>query len=225
MDKTYPVFLMTKSAAAAACGSLTQTSKMPCKSYSLPVVACITGFKMAQIPDSICSHCYAAKGFYRMYSATVEPAQFARLDSLESTPAEIWVSGIVAMIGADTYFRWLDSGDIQSVDMLRRIALVCLATPHTSHWLPTREYALVKQYLTKYGELPANLTIRLSAMYFDEQVKVPASLQNVEGIEVSNAHRTGGAIGFQCEAKTRGGKCGECRHCFHRTGPVSYPFH
>jgi hypothetical protein len=217
--------ILTKTQASRACGTLTQTSKMPCKSYSLPVVACITGFKMAQIPDSICSHCYADKGFYRMYSATVEPAQFARLDALEHTPVDIWVSGIVTMIGADSYFRWLDAGDIQSVDMLRRIALVCEATPHTMHWLPTREYAIVKAYINKYGSIPENLTIRLSAMYFDKPVIVPKSLQGVAGIETSNAHRHGAPMGETCNASDNGGKCGDCRHCFHRTGPVSYPFH
>lgn len=217
--------ILTKTQAQAACGTLTQTSKMPCKSYSLPVIACITGFKMAQIPDSICSHCYADKGFYRMYSATVEPAQHARLDSLTSTPIDVWVEGMVTLIGLDEYFRWLDSGDIQSVDMLRRVALVCEATPHTSHWLPTREYAIVRQYIDAYGALPSNLTIRLSAMYFDKPVVVPKSLQGIEGIETSNAHRTGAPMGFECEASTRAGQCGPCRHCFHRTGPVSYPFH
>jgi hypothetical protein len=217
--------ILTKSQASQACGTLTQTSKMPCKSYSLPVAACITGFKMAQIADSICSHCYADKGFYRMYSATVEPAQYARLDSITSTPTDIWVSGMVTMIGLDSYFRWLDSGDIQSVDMLRRIALVCEATPHTNHWLPTREYAIVREYIETHGALPSNLTIRLSAMYFDKPVVVPKSLQGIPGIETSNAHRHGKATGFECEASTRAGSCGDCRHCFHRTGPVSYPFH
>lgn len=217
--------ILTKTQAQAACGTLTQTSKMPCKSYSLPVIACITGFKMAQIPDSIRSHCYADKGFYRMYSATVEPAQHARLDSITSTPIDVWVDGMVTLIGLDEYFRWLDSGDIQSVDMLRRIALVCEATPHTSHWLPTREYAIVRQYIDVYGALPSNLTIRLSAMYFDKPVVVPKSLQGIAGVETSNAHRTGAPMGFECEASTRDGQCGPCRHCFHRTGPVSYPFH
>ena len=221
--KIIPILTMSQS--AQACGTLTQTSKMPCKSYSVPVIACITGFKMAQIEDSICSHCYADKGFYNMYAATVQPAQHARLDSITSTPENIWVAGLVRMIGADPYFRWLDSGDLQSVDMLHRIALVCDATPNCDHWLPTREYSIVRAYLDKYGSLPVNLTIRLSAMYFDKPVTVPKSLQGIAGIETSNAHRHGEAMGYACDAGTRGGKCGACRHCFTRSGPVSYPFH
>lgn len=217
--------ILTMRQAAQAAGSLTQTTKMPCQSYSLPVVACITGWRMAAIPGSICASCYADKGFYRMYAATVEPAQHARLDSLTATPADVWVAAIVRMIGADKYFRWLDSGDLQSVDMLRRICLVCLATPSCRHWLPTREYSIVRQYLAAHGALPGNLTIRLSAMYFDEPVKVPASLRGVPGIETSNAHKQGPALGLECEAGKRGGMCGPCRHCFNRSGPVSYPFH
>ena len=50
--------------AATIVGGLTQTSKMPGPSYSLPTAACHTGWRMAQIPGSICSKCYANKGFY-----------------------------------------------------------------------------------------------------------------------------------------------------------------
>lgn len=98
-----------KATAQAICGSLTQTSKMPCKSLSLPTESCITGSKMSEIDGSICSSCYANKGFYSMYQNTIKPAQFARLDAvyqaLESTenakpvkiPASlVTISGVTA---------------------------------------------------------------------------------------------------------------------------------
>ena len=66
-----------KADAVAATGGVTQTSKMPCKSHSLPTAACRTGWRMAQIAGSICSKCYANKGFYAMYHVTIEPAQHA----------------------------------------------------------------------------------------------------------------------------------------------------
>jgi hypothetical protein len=41
-------------------------SKMPCASVGLPaIVACRTGAKLAQVPGSVCSGCYAMKGNYR----------------------------------------------------------------------------------------------------------------------------------------------------------------
>lgn len=87
--------IMLKKVAAAVHGGLTQTSKMPCKSYSLPTVACVTGFRMAQVAGSICSSCYANKGNYQAYAANIEPAQHARLVLL-SDP--LWVDAMVASI-------------------------------------------------------------------------------------------------------------------------------
>lgn len=224
------VITLTKSLAQAIAGSITQTTKMPCKSYSLPTVACITGYKMSKLAGSICASCYAMKGNYHMYANNIEPAQHARLDAVlnactDEVAADAWVQSMATMIGSDSYFRWHDSGDLQSVRHLELIAMVCMETPDCHHWLPTREYGMVKEYIEKHGALPANLTIRLSAMYVDKPVIVPASLIGVAGVEVSNVHKNGAPIGQVCSAPSTGGKCGDCRACFHRTGAVSYAFH
>jgi hypothetical protein len=214
------VIFMRKAEANAVCGTLTQTSKMPCKSYSLPTEACQTGYKMAQIKGSICSSCYADKGFYSMYAKTIKPAQFARLDSLTNPH---WVDGMVALIGNDAFFRWHDSGDLQGVEHLEKIARVAQLTPQTRHWLPTREFAMVKQYIAKHGALPDNLIVRLSAMYPDQPVKVPLSLQGVANVAVSNVH-TGKPMGTACNAPNQNGACNDCRLCW--TGEtVSYALH
>lgn len=226
--RTIPIIPMTKTAAAMVCGSVSQTTKMPCKSSSLPTEACDTGFKMAQIAGSICSVCYADKGNYAKYAATIKPAQFARLDAvlqaMESPEyAQAWVSGMVSLIGTDAYFRHHDSGDLQGLAHLELIAALCDATPHCRHWLPTREYGIVKAFIAKHGKLPGNLTIRLSAMYPDQPVKVPASLQGVPGIAVSNVH-TGAPIGQACIAPTQNGECRDCRACWSDV-TVSYLMH
>ena len=62
--RVIPIHVMNKTQASSVAGSVTQTSKMPCKSYSLPTVACITGYKMSKIAGSICSECYANAGNY-----------------------------------------------------------------------------------------------------------------------------------------------------------------
>lgn len=214
------VIFMRKAEANAVCGTLTQTSKMPCKSYSLPTEACQTGYKMAQIEGSICSACYANKGFYRAYESTIKPSQFARLDSL-SNPH--WVDGMVNLIGNDSFFRWHDSGDLQGVAHLELIARVAQLTPNTRHWLPTREYGMVKQYIAKHGALPENLIVRLSAMYPDKPVIVPKSLQGAKNVAVSNVH-TGQPMGTACNAPNQNGACNDCRLCW--TGEtVSYALH
>ena len=202
-------------------GGLTQTSKMPCKSYSLPTASCNVGSRMAQVAGSVCSKCYAQKGFYSMYANSVEPSQHARLVALEDP---LWVSAMVRSIGADSHFRWHDSGDLRDMAHLELIASVATATPNCSHWLPTREYAVVKAYIAKHGALPGNLTVRLSAMFPDVPVTVPASLRNVKGVAISNVH-TGSPMGQDCNASKQGGACLDCRDCWDSTVTISYKLH
>jgi hypothetical protein len=131
---------------------------------------------------------------------------------------------MVSLIGADSYFRWHDSGDLQSVVHLELIAEVCAATPNCMHWLPTREYGMVKDYITKHGTLPANLIIRLSAMYPDVAVRVPVALRGIAGITTSNVHAKSAPIGTECQAPSNAGKCGDCRKCW-TSETISYKLH
>ena len=218
--KTIQIFPMSKKDASIVCGSLTSTSKMPCKSYSLPTEACQTGFRMSKIEGSICSSCYADKGFYKMYENNIKPAQFSRLDSIES---EFWVSGMIAHIGKDSFFRWHDSGDLQSLEHLEKIVAICEQTPNTRHRLPTREYSIIKQFIDKYKSVPKNLTIRLSAMFPDKPVVIPKSLQGLPGITSSNVH-TQKPLGNVCKAPSQGGACLDCRECW-TDNVVSYALH
>ena len=226
--KTIQIVDLSKKDASIVCGTLTSTSKMPCKSYSLPTEACLTGFKMAQIAGSICSSCYANKGFYSMYQNNIKPAQFARLDSIND---DNWVSGMVSLIGSDNYFRWHDSGDLQSVEHLEKIVQVALNTVNCKHWLPTREYSIVKQYIAKNGKksIPNNLKIRLSAMYPDKKVIIPNSLQGIANVTVSNVHTSdvslkSNDLGKACVAPKQNGECKDCRLCWS-DAPVSYAMH
>jgi len=218
--RVIPIQVMNKVQAEQVAGTVTSTSKMPCNSYSLPTVACITGYKMSKIAGSICSICYANKGNYVQHANNIEPAQHARLDSLVDP---LWVSAMVAHIANDSYFRWHDSGDLQGLWHLEKIAQVAQLTPGCMHWLPTREYSFVKQYIAKHGVLPANLIVRLSAMYVDKAVTIPASLQGKANVTVSNVH-TSTPIGYECNSPKQNGKCLDCRACWSDK-PVSYKIH
>jgi hypothetical protein len=175
---------------------------------------------MSKIEGSICASCYADKGNYARYANNIKPAQFARLDSING---EFWVSGMVALIGIDQYFRWHDSGDLQSLEHLEKIAQVANATKHCKHWLPTREYSIIKDYITKHGQLPDNLIVRLSAMYPDKAVIVPKSLQGIKNVALSNVH-TIKPLGTLCEAPKQNGECKDCRACWSND-TVSYAMH
>ena len=70
-------FFPTKKAALLAVGSLSDTSKMPGKSWGINADLCKTGFKLAKIAGTICSVCYAKKGFYTLYPASEARAGYA----------------------------------------------------------------------------------------------------------------------------------------------------
>ena len=212
--------IMLKKDASALTGGLTQTSKMPCASYSLPTEACKTGFKMSKIAGSVCAVCYADRNFYKMYEKTIKPAQFARLDSLDNPH---WVDAMANLIGLDPYFRWHDAGDLQGLAHFKKIVEVCELTPKTRHWLPTREYAIIKEFILAGGIIPKNLIVRLSAMYPDKPVELPASLRGVRGVTTSNVH-TDKPLGLECKAPDQGGQCADCRACWG-SKIVSYALH
>ena len=212
----------TKKEALALAGACTKTSKMPSESYSLPAKACITGSKLAKLEGSICSTCYALKGNYHRFAKTIEPLQYKRLDSILSPH---WVDAMIKLIGNKPYFRWHDSGDLQSVDHLAKIADIARAMPQTKFWLPTREVNIVKDFI-KQSTVPVNLIIRVSATFIDEPAKLPQSLKRQANILTSTVHKLRELNGFKCVAPKQGGACQDCRACWDNTVTnVSYHAH
>lgn len=203
----------------AVTGGLSNPSKMPGFAYGIPAAECHVGGRLRDVPGSTCSGCYALKGQYRF--GNVQAAQYRRLESITDPR---WVGAMSRLIERkckrEPWFRWHDSGDLQSVDHLRAIVQVCEATPGVSHWLPTREYRIVRDYLADGGAIPANLTIRFSAHMVDADP--PAT---PEGVCASTVH-TGAATGHACPAPKQGNECGSCRACWDRSVPnVSYHLH
>ena len=209
----------TKKQALAMVGSLSDTSKMPGKSWGINADHCKTGFKLAKIAGTICSVCYAQKGFYTLYPA-VKRAQDSRLELFEADRAA-WIGAMIKLVGSELFFRWFDSGDLQSVEMLAAIVDVARATPCTQHWLATRERGIVKAWLQAGNEWPSNLVCRISATYFDE---VPANKLTPWS---SMAHKsTPMESAHNCPAPMQGGSCGDCRACWSQSVPlVTYHAH
>ena len=100
---------MLKKEANQIVGGLSAPGKMPCPSINLPAVACVTGSKLAKVPGTTCHGCYALKGRYR-FPDTVK-AMNRRLAALQDSR---WVRAMVVLMKDRKYFRWHDSGDIQS---------------------------------------------------------------------------------------------------------------
>ena len=148
--------------AEAIVGGFSKPSKMPGYCLSLSAEKCGTGSKLRAVKGSICEGCYAMKGRYVF--PNTKKAHARRLAAL-SHPQ--WVEACVFAINKrapkNPEFRWHDSGDIQSLEHLEMIAEVATLTPSVKHWIPTKEYRIVAQFLRKHGAFPANLCVRISA--------------------------------------------------------------
>jgi hypothetical protein len=216
--KTVTMF-PTKKSALLAVGSLSDTSKMPAKSWGINADHCRTGSKLAKIAGSICSTCYAQKGMYTLFKQ-VKRSQDVRLERFDADRAG-WVAAMIKLLEKESFFRWFDSGDLQSVEMLAAIVDVVRATPHVQHWLATRERAFVKAWLAAGNEWPSNVVCRISATMFDE---IPANRLTPWS---SMAHKnTPNAAAWNCPAPSQGGSCGECRACWSQSVPlVTYHAH
>ncbi len=207
---------MHKIIAIKLVGGLSDTSKMPGQSFGLPTANCITGEKLAKIPNSICGKCYAKKGFYKTFANTVLPAQQRRMDALDNP---LWIDAMVKLLARENWFRWFDSGDLQSLQMLQNIAEVARRTPRCRHWLATRERLFVSKFL-KLSVVPDNLCIRVSATFPDVPVKP------IPGVNASNVHHKQPPVGQPCPAPQQNGKCETCRACWDKgVLTVSYKEH
>jgi hypothetical protein len=196
---------MLKKEASKITGGLSKPGKMPEGSYNLPASACQTGAKLAQIPGTPCSGCYALKGRYRF--PNVKDALQRRLKSLDHPQ---WVEAMTVLVKGKKHFRWHDSGDVQSVNHMIKIFEVCLKTPKTMHWLPTQE----RKYLPM-GSYPKNLVIRLSN----------AKNNTTPGQGWSHWSTVVDSDG-DCPASKQGNQCGSCRRCWDpEVKHVTYPKH
>ena len=199
-------------------GGFSAPSKMPCHGYSIPASRCKTGRKMRAVKNSICSICYALKGRYGF--PNVQNALERRFKTIKG---KRWVSDMVAAINKveqSGYFRWHDSGDLQSLSHFGNICAIARLTPHVKYWLPTREYGMVREYLEKGGVIPDNLTVRFSALMVNGAA--PETLAKRLGVQVSGAC----ASAFTCPASRQGNVCGGCRACWNKeTFNVTYKTH
>ena len=201
---------MLKKEAKEITGGLTYTTKMPGPSYNTPASRCLTGAKLRNVKNSVCSSCYALKGNYKRFPK-VEEALERRFQSLGHVS---WVTAMATLIKGHKFFRWHDAGDLQSMQHLENIFEVCRLTPDTRHWMPTRE----ARFLTLMDPdiVPSNLIIRMSSHMIDQKpVKFwPWTSTVTSGHDAS------------CPAPKQGNTCGSCRACWSRdVKTVSYGKH
>lgn len=204
-------------------GGLTKTTKMPCYSFSIPTCNCPTGSHLRDDPNSVCHFCYAhMRGNYNW--PNVINAQERRMVKLSlalqrkraSEEWNRWLFAFEQLMRDQEYFRWHDSGDIQSLDHFQFIIDACNRTPHVKHRLPTKERVMLKTYLFKHGRMsiPDNLFIQTSSFWLDE-ISVP--IEDFQTATVFrnrfSAHEKGV---FVCPATIDRKTCDDCRVCWNR---------
>ena len=200
--------MMLKKEAREITGGLSKPSKMPGPAFNLPAWNCQTGSKLRKIPGTPCYSCYAMKGRYNFKN--VKAALNKRLERLEHPQ---WVNSMVTLIDGQPWFRWHDSGDIQSAKHLTNIFEVCKRTPKTKHWLPTQERKYL-QFLDP-GVVPPNLIIRLSGSKIDGPA--PKSWPWTSSVVTTGA---------RCPAPTQNNECKSCRACWNKgVKNISYGKH
>ena len=195
---------------------ISKTSKMPCKSWSLEAIATCPASKGVdgELVDA-CKGCYATTGFYLMKDSIN-----LREHNREDWKREEWVSEMVYELRKQTYFRWFDSGDVAWLKLAEKIYQVCEQTPNVKHWIPTRMYKFpkFKAILDKLNELP-NVRVRFSS----DSVEGSFTKEHASTIIPFTDSPTDA---FICEAYSRGGKCGDCRACWHKDVPmIAYVAH
>ena len=199
---------MLKKEARKITGGLSAPNKMPGPSINLPAWNCITGLKLQAVKNSVCAGCYAMKGRYRF--PNVREAMDRRLAALTDPR---WVDAMVTLVKGQPWFRWHDSGDIQSPEHLKNIFEVCNRTPETRHWMPTREVKFLK--LMDPDVVPKNLIIRISSHMIDQG---PVKHWPWTSTVVTS--------GKTCPAAEQGNQCKNCRACWDRSVKnIAYPKH
>lgn len=210
-------------------GGLTQTSKMPCKSWSIPAMHCKVGTKLAQKAGTICSGCYALK-FRYLWRNTQRHLQ-NRLDlfnrALEEGVIDNWIDSLTLLLKGERFFRFFDSGDLQSVEMLDALCRVARKSPKTKFWLPTKEADILSSYLKK-NQLPKNLIVRLSAYKWNEfpneNLIKKLGVRGSGAVEKSRIKEFDKA-GHVCKAYKQNNTCQDCRYCWNGKKTVFYLKH
>ena len=227
-------------------GGTSAPSKMPGPSYNLTTAVCHIGGKLRKVKGSVCEGCYAdRRGRYAFDS--VYDAGMRRLGRVRQALKgfangdwkfyDLYVEAFVALLndgrGVKAWMRWHDAGDLISTAHLGLIADIATRTPNTKHWVPTKEYGRVLEFLAT-REIPVNLAIRVSGYMVDEAAPLVAA-----GLVTSTVTSKTEGTGHECPAVKNHTSCNgipmkdskaaqvhpACRACWNnKVANVNYGF-
>ena len=208
---------LSKKAQRTLIGNFSDTSKMPGLSWGISAHKCKVGGRMAKVKGSTCYDCYALKNFYEM-----DNVQQSLENKWQALFQPDFVENFVTAFQLEPtekreVFRFLDSGDLQNIIMLRIFCRIAARLPDTLFWLPTREWGIVRGFIKSGGIIPENLNIRLSELMVDETEPKKAKLATLAkslGCTVSGVSKLNS---FNCPASKQDNECGSCRSCWDKS--------
>ena len=213
-------------------GGLSVPSKMPTFGWSISARRCNVGAKLVKSEKSICFECYALKGRYI----------FPKVQNALETRYKKWKEDRPLFVASMIYlmrhkkgivesgcFRWFDSGDLQGQSMLDDIIQIARNTEDINHWLPTKEYQLIKDNIKRDFYIPDNLVVRVShpkkggrftntvyehtsGTLYKSNFESLETWLGVNGKELGNGKENM----VLCPSSSQGNKCSDCRSCWDR---------
>ncbi len=218
--------------------------KMPGYTQGTSALFCQIGAKLRKNnPNSSCAVCYVFKGNFRFDTVQkgLKQASFAVEFFEKQQDYSLWVESLSNRIKQlciikktyldgkiiaekdNRWFRFHDSGDIQSEKHLTAINTIAILNPDVKFWIPTREIKFVKAFLKNNQDFADNLCVRISCMTMKEGPKDYKTGLTTSTIDYSEATDN-------CIAPMQGGSCdGElmsCRKCWDRSVPnTNYKLH
>ena len=196
---------------------LSKASKMPCKSFSLPVndKVCKGRYQDSGELKGVCKACYATKGYYRMPNV-----QKVREENYTASLHPTFASQMIRILSKEKskYFRWFDSGDIYSQSFLEKVLQICIETPDIKHWIPTKSRELFSQDTWARLESLPNVKVRYSSP--DINWETAEDIQGYDSIVITRDISLQASFQekrlFTCPSSTQGNKCGPCRACWSK---------
>lgn len=158
-----------------------------------------------------CKGCYATTGNY-VFDNVKAPREFNK----EDWQRDDWAIDMVMALIDEDYFRWLDSGDLYSIDLAWKVYQVMEATPWVQHWLPTRMYKFPK-FAAVFDAMRAlpNVAVRFSSDSVTGEYT-----PGLHGSTIIPTKADATADVKVCEAYEHGGQCSGCRACWNPDIPV-----
>ena len=215
---------------------------MPGPAFNTSTDFCQAGSRMRDEEGSVCRDCNVHYN-KRYGSPTVQAAMQRRYDRMMSDP-QGWGRAMASLIpqyaqmmmedktmmpldrdygsidDRHGYMRWHDSGDLQGPQHLALLADIARATPTVNHWLPTKEWGHVHDYIKAGGDIPENMIVRMSMPQVGQASKLPAALAAHPRIKTSTVGRSQidpNYSGYVCPA-SQSGSSGcvdeECNACW-----------